>query len=100
MFLLLAACSTTARVGNDFDVTTAGKIERGVTTREQVRSWFGVPTNTGLSVETDGRQFDEWTYYYANGRLPDLANPKMKLLQIKFDSNGIVQGYNWSASGQ
>lgn len=97
--LMLQACSTTLRVGNDFDAAAlAQKIERGVTTREQVRAWLGAPTNSGRSMETDGRQYDEWTYYYAAGRLPDMSSPKMKLLQIKFDKQGVVQGYNWSAS--
>lgn len=99
--LLLTACSTTVQVGNDFDVTTfSRKIERGITTQDQVRSWFGSPTNTGISMETDGKHFDEWTFYFAAGKLPNLSNPKMKLLQLKFDNQGIVQGYNWSTSGQ
>lgn len=99
--LLLTACSTTVQVGNDFDVTaTSKKIERGTTTQNQIRSWFGSPTNTGVSVETDGRSFDEWTYYFAAGRLPNMSNPNMKLLQLKFDRQGVVQGYNWSSSGQ
>ncbi len=29
-----------------------------------------------------------------------MSNPNMKLLQLKFDKQGVVQGYNWSASGQ
>lgn len=98
---LLTACSTTVQVGNDFDVSsTSKKIERGMTTQSQIRSWLGSPTNTGVSVETDGRSFDEWTYYFAAGRLPNMSNPNMKLLQLKFDKQGVVQGYNWSASGQ
>ena len=99
--LLLSACSTTVQVGNDFDVNTSvKKIERGMTTRDQIRSWFGSPTNTGINVETDGKNFDEWTYYFAAGKLPNLSNPQMKLLQIKFDKQGVVQGYSWSISGQ
>ncbi len=99
--LLLSACSTTIQVGNDFDAAAfTNKIERGITTRDQVRSWFGSPTNTGVSMETDGRSFDEWTYYFAAGRLPNMSNPNMKLLQIKFDRQGVVQGYNLSTSGQ
>lgn len=95
---LLSACST-IQVGSNFDLTTfVQKVQRGATTEAQVRAWLGAPTVTGVSVESDGRQYDEWTYYYATGRLPAAANPKMKLLQIKFDRQHLVQVYNWSSS--
>ena len=97
---LLAACST-IHVGQDFDLRTfEAKIERGVTTQDQVRAWLGAPTGTGINVDTAGEQFDEWTYYSASGRMPDLAGAKVKILQIKFDKQGIVRGYNWSNPGQ
>ena len=98
LVLLLPACST-IRVGSNFDLTAfVQKIQRGSTTQEQIRAWLGAPTITGVSVASDGSQLDEWTYYYATGRLPDMASPQMKLLQIKFDKHGVVQVYNWSSS--
>ena len=98
--ILLAACST-VQVGRNFDVHSFEmKIERGITTQNQVRIWLGVPTGTGVSVDTGGERFDEWTYYFASGRLPGMSNTEVKMLQIKFDKQGIVRGYNWSTSGQ
>ncbi|MBI5435655.1 MAG: outer membrane protein assembly factor BamE [Nitrosomonadales bacterium] len=98
--LMLAACST-VQVGRDFDVRSLEmKIERGVTTQNQVRTWLGAPTNTGVNVDTGGERFDEWTYYFASGKLPGMSNAKLKMLQVKFDKQGIVRGYNWSASDQ
>lgn len=97
---LLAACSTTAfHVGNDFDVNLfSTRVERGVSTQNQIRTWLGAPTSTGIRVEADGERFDEWTYYFAAGNMTDLSRTRLKTLQIKFDRQGIVQGYNWSAS--
>lgn len=94
--LLLAACST-VYVGQNFDLPAfETKIERGITTQSQVRAWLGAPTGTGINVDTSGERFDEWTYYYGSGRLPDMAGAKVKILQIKFDKQGVVRGYNWS----
>lgn len=96
--LSLAACST-IRAGRDFDVSAfAAKIERGVTTKSQVRTILGAPTGTGVNVSADGETLDEWTYYYVSGKLPDMADTKVKFIQIKFDKQEIVRSYNWSAS--
>ena len=92
----LAACST-VHVGQDFDLHAfKSKIERGVSTQNLVRTWLGAPTSTGMNVDTSGARFEEWTYYSASGRLPDMAGAKVKTLQIKFDEQGIVRGYSWS----
>jgi outer membrane protein assembly factor BamE (lipoprotein component of BamABCDE complex) len=96
--LLLSACGS-IKVGRDFDVGVfATKIEQGVTTQEQVRSWLGEPTSVGVSLAFDGERFDEWDYYYAEGELNDMSTAKVKILQIKFDKQGKVRSYNWSAS--
>lgn len=97
---LLSACNT-VRLGRDFDVGVfATKIEQGVTTQSLVRSWLGEPTSAGVSMATDGERFDEWAYYFAEGELADMSTAKVKILQIKFDKQGKVRGYNWSASRQ
>jgi outer membrane protein assembly factor BamE (lipoprotein component of BamABCDE complex) len=96
--LLLSACAS-VKVGRDFDVGVfAAKLEQGVSTQEQVRTWIGEPTSVGVSLATDGERFDEWDYYYAEGELPDMSGAKVKILQIKFDKQGKVRSYNWSAS--
>lgn len=96
--ILLSACST-VRVGKDFDMHVfQSKAERGVTTQGQVRGWLGAPASSGIAVDTGGERFEEWTYYFASGRLPNMADSELKLLQIKFDKHGIVRGYNWSGN--
>lgn len=100
LVLMLAACGT-VQVGQDFDVHAfETRIERGISTQNQVRTWLGEPMATGVSVDTGGERFDEWTYYSASGKLPGMAGAKVKMLQIKFDRQGIVRGFNWSISGQ
>ena len=96
--IVLGGCATGwFHVGNDFDVDAfAGHAERGVTTRDQVRAWLGAPTSTGVDVDTNGQRYDEWTYYFAEGRMTSLSDTKLKTLQIKFDSKGIVQGWELS----
>lgn len=96
--LLLVACGT-VRAGRDFDVGAfAAKIERGVTTQIQTRTLLGEPASIGVNVAADGETFDEWTYYYAFGKLPYMSDTKIKLIQIQFDKQGVVRSYNWSAS--
>ncbi len=92
----LVGCSTVT-VGNAFDLKTfESKVQRGTTTQAQVRGWLGAPTGTGIHVDTGGERYDEWTYYYGKGALPDMVNAEFRILQIKFDKNGVVRGYNWS----
>jgi outer membrane protein assembly factor BamE (lipoprotein component of BamABCDE complex) len=96
--LLLSACGS-VRMGRDFDVGVfATKIEQGVTTQDQVKSWLGEPTSVGVSLATDGERSDEWAYYFAEGELTDMSKAKIKILQIKFNKQGKVRSYNWSAS--
>lgn len=95
---LLSACGT-FQVGHDFDVGVfAAKIEQGVTTQAQVKSWLGEPAGQGVSLEVDGERLDQWSYYFAEGQMQDMSTAKMKLLQVKFDKQGKVRSYNWSAS--
>jgi outer membrane protein assembly factor BamE (lipoprotein component of BamABCDE complex) len=98
--LTLAACGH-VQVGRDFDLPTfESKVERGATTQAQVRGWLGAPMSTGLVVDTNGERFDEWTYYRASGSLPNMPDAEIKTLQIKFDRDGVVRGYNWSGKAR
>ena len=91
---LLGCATGWFHVGNDFDLNAfTGHVERGVTTGDQVRTWLGTPPSTGVNVDTSGQRFDEWTYYFAEGRVSSLSDTTLKTLQIKFDSKGIVQGW-------
>jgi len=100
LVFLLGACSS-IQVGRNFDANTfESRVERGVTTQNQVRAWLGEPIGSGVSVDTGGERYDEWMYYFASGRLPDMAGAAVKILQIKFDKQGVMRGYSWSVSRQ
>ncbi len=94
--LCLGAC-TTVQVGHDFPLSTfETKVQRGVTTQADVRGWLGEPTGTGVSVEVSGDTLDEWSYYFGGGPLSELDKAHLKILQVKFDHQGVVRAYNWS----
>jgi outer membrane protein assembly factor BamE (lipoprotein component of BamABCDE complex) len=98
--LALAGCAA-VQVGRDFDLKAfESKVERGKTTQAQVRGWLGAPSGSGITVDTGGERYEEWSYYYAEGRLPNMPDASLKILQIKFDRQGIVRGYNWSGEGK
>jgi len=95
--LILSACAN-VRFGQDFDLRVfETRVQHGVTTRAEVRDWLGEPKSTGISVDTNGRRFEEWTYLYGQGRIHAMQNASFKILQIKFDQQGLVQGYEFSA---
>ena len=71
-----------------------------MTTGDQVRGLLGVPANTRANMDTGGERFDEWIYYFASGKLAEVLAVRVKMLQIKFDKQGIVHGYNWSSTDQ
>ncbi len=92
-----AGCSTMVQVGANFDLAAfESRVQYGVTTRDQVRAWLGAPKSTGIAVETNGDRFEEWTYYYGQGDLGNMAHTEFKTLQVKFDRGGVVRGYSWS----
>jgi outer membrane protein assembly factor BamE (lipoprotein component of BamABCDE complex) len=96
--IVLAGCGTTwFHVGNDFDLNAfTSRVNRGVTTRDQVREWLGAPASTGVDVEPSGQRYDKWNYYFGEGQLSHLSDTTLKTLQIKFDAQGILQGYEVS----
>lgn len=100
LLLMLTACGT-VQAGHDFDLKVfETHVERGVSTQLQIRAWLGTPTGSGVNVDASGEKLDEWTYYFASGKLNDLSAAKIKMLQIRFDKQGIVRSYNWSNSDQ
>lgn len=94
--LLMSACST-VHLGKEFDLPRfQDYVERGATTRAEVRTWLGEPTATGVSVDNTGQHYEEWIYYYGGGTLPAMNDASLKMLRIKFDEKGTVRSYNWS----
>jgi outer membrane protein assembly factor BamE (lipoprotein component of BamABCDE complex) len=94
----LAGCSS-IQVGQEFDVQLfKSMVQPHVTTKAQVHAWLGAPTSTGVSLDKNGEQSDEWVYFHGTGKLSKMEAAKLKMLQIRFDKNGIINSYNWSSS--
>jgi hypothetical protein len=97
---LLWACSS-VEAGRDFALSSFdAKVEQGITTQRDVRSWLGAPSGVGVSVESNGDRYEQWSYYFAQGHLPSMADARLKFLQIKFDRQGVVCAYNWSGESK
>jgi outer membrane protein assembly factor BamE (lipoprotein component of BamABCDE complex) len=98
--LLLAGCGS-FQIGGNFDLAAfEAKVERGKSTQSDVQRWLGNPDSRGVSVETDGARYTQWTYYYGTGNLSGPTNARVKLLQVKFDRAGVVRAYNWSGQAR
>jgi hypothetical protein len=94
--LLLAACGT-LQAGRDFDLPAfQARVQRGVSTQAEVRAWLGAPNGTGVSVETGGERFEQWNYFHGTAPAQGTEPARLKLLQVKFDAQGVVRAYNWS----
>lgn len=95
--IALGGCAT-VQLGHPFDLNTFDtQVQRGATTASQVQQWLGPPSSTGVDVETSGERYQQWTYYYGNGKLNHMSQAEFKMLQIKFDQQGVVRGYNYSS---
>jgi hypothetical protein len=62
LVLLLSGCGT-FQVGGNFDLAAfQSKVRRGETTQAEVQRMLGAPDGTGVSVETGGERYSQWTY--------------------------------------
>ncbi len=94
---LLAACAS-VQLGRDFDLQVfTNRVQQGQTTRDEVRDWLGDPKGTGVSVDAGGRRYEQWTYLYGSGRLHAMKDARFKILQIKFDQQGLLRSYEFTA---
>jgi outer membrane protein assembly factor BamE (lipoprotein component of BamABCDE complex) len=58
--LLLAGCASTAQ-GRKFDDSYVAQIQKGKTTKAQIRQNLGEPVSTSISADTE-----TWTYSYSD----------------------------------
>jgi hypothetical protein len=96
--LALAGCAS-VEIGKPFEPGLfCAKAQRGVSTDADIKGWLGEPQGVGLSVEPNGDNYYEWTYYHAGGRLPSMADTHLMVLQVKFDAAGVMRAYSLTAS--
>lgn len=93
---LLGGCSA-IQVGKDFDMQKfSSKVRAGTTTKTEILSWLGKPGSTGVNLDKDGETSEEWMYFFGTGTLPKMQDTRLKILQVRFSKNGVVNSYNWS----
>ena len=99
LMLSLLACCGSLKVGRDFNMSNfESMVKAGETTKEQILTRIGSPKSQGVSLNRDGERLIEWVYFYATGKMSDMDEAKLKILQIRFDQHGILRSYNWSSS--
>jgi len=86
--LVLSGCFT---VGRNFVSTPVKRIEKGVTTKADVKKEFGEPFRTGLD---DG--YESWTYVY--NRWTPFTQTRSKDLYIVFNKDGTVRSYTFNSN--
>lgn len=88
MALLASGCVT---MGRDFASEPVKSIVNGKSTKEDIRTAFGQPYQTGIE---DG--MESWTYYKIKYRGP--KKTKSKELHITFDKNGVVDSHSYTST--
>ncbi len=95
--LILFGCATSRYAsGRDFDMNIVEKIQKGVTTKNEIINWFGQPQSISLINSSE-----IWTYMYIRSQakatsyiftMDVTGQSYYKSLTITFDGNNIVQG--------
>ncbi len=89
LFVLIACMavgSGCGSVGKDFDTDMAQTIEKGKTTKSDIKRMFGTPFKTGVQNGNPIWQYEK-NVYRAVGK------DSSKSLIVEFDGNGIVKGH-------
>lgn len=98
MILLLTGCGF-IQIGRDFDVKAFERIAKvGETSKSQVRAVLGAPKSSGVSINREGERLVEWVYFHATGKMSEMDDAGLKILQVRFQQNGKLRSYNWSNS--
>ena len=98
MVLLLSGCGS-IQIGRDFDVKAFAHMAKvGETSKAQVRKVLGAPKSSGISINRDGERLVEWVYFYATGKMSEMDDAGLKILQVRFEQSGKLRSYNWSNS--
>jgi outer membrane protein assembly factor BamE (lipoprotein component of BamABCDE complex) len=88
LWLTLVGCFT---VGKNFPSGPVRKVEKGISTKADVRKMFGEPFRTGLD---DG--YESWTYVYNRWNM--LSTTRSKDLYVVFNKDGTVRSYTFNSN--
>lgn len=95
LLLFIVGCAT-VNMGRDFDLSQIDtKIQIGKSTQAEISALVGPPLSRGVE-HRQGKVLQEWVWYSGSGKLPSMQHARLKLLQVRFNSDGVVESYNWS----
>ena len=98
LFVVLLAGCAGIQVGQPFDLQRfETSVEHGVTTQDDVQRWLGAPHATGFVVDRDGSRAVRWHYFHGQG-VPGRSDARVRTLEIRFDGQRRVEGYEWSST--
>ncbi len=84
LLLLIAGCAT---VGRSFDTTHVRDVKAGQD-KEQVRAWFGEPTQTTSFTANERGCVERWTFTHAHAVVG--GSRHAQVLVVDFDPRGTV----------
>lgn len=95
--LLLIGCSTTYKIGKEFDTNYIPKIKIGITTQQEIISYFGQPLRKGISNGDEVYIYTcENVIFASDGAVKREGNT----LVVEFNSNLIVKNYYLNIPGK
>jgi outer membrane protein assembly factor BamE (lipoprotein component of BamABCDE complex) len=103
LWLFIGCATSTIITGKNFDMNKADKIQKGLTTKQEVLSLLGQPFQRTLS-----NSVEVWTYQYtkAVGKATSLlvttnatGQAYYKNLTVMFDSTNVAQSVSSTVSG-
>lgn len=93
----LIGCSTTYKIGKEFDTNNIPKIKIGITTQQEIISYFGQPLRKGIS---NGDEVYIYTCENIIIENDDTVNREGNTLVIELDKNGVVKNYFLNVPGK
>ena len=78
-------------VGSNFPSAAVTKIEKGVSTKKEIRRMFGEPFRTGVD-----NGYESWTYVY--NRWVPWGKARSKDLYVVFNKDGTVRAYTYNSN--
>ncbi|MGH7805989.1 MAG: outer membrane protein assembly factor BamE domain-containing protein [Candidatus Binatia bacterium] len=78
-------------VGSNFPSAAVTKIDKGVSTKKEIRRMFGEPFRTGVD-----NNYESWTYVY--NRWTPFGKARSKDLYVVFNKDGTVRAYTYNSN--
>ena len=95
--IFLSGCATTYKIGKEFNIENIASIKNGITTNQEIISFFGQPLRKGILNGNDVFVYQrEDVIIESNNAVKKVGNT----LVIEFNRNGIVKNYYLNVPGK